>query len=478
MSVRVRFAPSPTGYLHVGGARTALFNWLLAKKDQGCFYLRIEDTDRTRYSEEALRNLIEELKWLGLFWDEGPQVGGAFGPYQQSERLQMYAEAAWKLVEEGKAYPCFCTSERLESLRAQAEANGTAPGYDRHCRDLDLASAKARIEAGEPYVIRFKSPLLGEITFKDALRGAITYTADTLDDLVLLKTDGFPTYHLASVVDDHHMQTSHVLRGEEWIPSTPKHALLYQALGWEAPEFVHLPVILAPGGGKLSKRKGAASVFDHRDMGILPEALFNFLALLGWNPGDDREIMTPEEIISAFSLDRLSLKSAVWDPEKLAWMNAQYMAKSTPERLAPFLIEAASAQGLDLSTMDPTKLETILLQIRERCKTTLDLFPQAELFFRLPASFEEKDQKKALGKEGWQERLSKISQTLDSLEQWELSSIDQAFHDLVEREGGGFGAWGMPLRFALTHKLGGPNLPEILWILGKEECLSRIAQKL
>lgn len=478
MSVRVRFAPSPTGYLHVGGARTALFNWLLAKKTNGCFYLRIEDTDRTRYSEEALQNLIEELKWMGLFWQEGPQVGGDFGPYQQSERLELYHNAAWKLVEEGKAYPCFCTSERLEQLRAEQEKNGSAPGYDRHCRDLDLATAKARVAAGEAHVIRFKAPLLGEVHFKDALRGSITYTADTLDDLVLLKTDGFPTYHLASVVDDHMMQTTHVLRGEEWIPSTPKHVLLYEALGWQAPEFVHLPVILAPSGGKLSKRKGAASVFDHRDMGILPEALFNFLALLGWNPGDDREIMSQDELIEAFSLERLSLKSAVWDPEKLAWMNAQYIAKSSPERLLPFLLEGAKLAGFDLSSWDQSKLHTIILQVRERCKTTLDLFPQSELFFRLPEQFEEKDQKKALGKEGWQDRLQKISACLAQIENWEISEIDHAFHQLVESEGGGFGAWGMPLRFALTHKLGGPNLPEILWILGKEECQKRIALKL
>jgi glutamyl-tRNA synthetase len=477
MTVRVRFAPSPTGYLHVGGARTALFNWLFAKRMGGQFLLRIEDTDRTRYSEEALTNLLAELKWMGLNWDEGPEIGGPHGPYQQSERLDLYQKAAWELVDAGKAYPCFCSSERLETMRASQEATGTPGGYDRHCRDLDPALAKARAEAGEPFVIRFKTPLSGETHFNDLLRGNITYANETLDDLVLLKTDGFPTYHLASVVDDHAMEITHVLRGEEWIPSTPKHVMLYAAFGWEAPIFVHLPVILSPDGGKLSKRKGAASVFDHKDMGILPHALFNFLALLGWNPGDYREILTLAELCELFDLNRLSLKSAVFDPKKLEWMNGQYLNTASGKELAPFLKEQITAQqalGLE-GTWTDLQIESAAHLVRERCKSLLDLYPQSSFLFGLPSTWDEKDQKKAL-KEGWQERLTLIQNTLSAVseEAWTVSELDSAFHALVEAHGGAFGQWGPVLRFALTRKMGGPGLPETMAWLGRAESLARL----
>ncbi|MCL6615308.1 MAG: glutamate--tRNA ligase, partial [Firmicutes bacterium] len=292
--VRVRFAPSPTGYLHIGGARTAIYDWLLARATGGRFILRIEDTDRTRLVPDALADIIESLHWLGLDWDEGPDVGGQAGHYLQSERLPLYEANAKRLVEEGKAYYCFCTEERLAALRrAQEAAKSETVGYDRHCRDLPRAEVEAAVARGEKAVIRFKMPLEGETTFRDAIRGEITVANKILDDMVLLKSDGFPTYHLAAVVDDHLMGITHVLRGDEWLPSTPRHILLYRAFGWEPPVFAHLPIFLNPsGGGKLSKRHGATSVREYREKGYLPEALFNFLLLLGWHPPDELEIFT------------------------------------------------------------------------------------------------------------------------------------------------------------------------------------------
>ena len=295
--IRVRFAPSPTGYLHVGGARSALFNYLFARRHGGVFILRIEDTDRGRYVEGAVEEIVASLRWLGLDWDEGPDIGGPVGPYAQSERTQLYREHARRLIEGGNAYRCFCTAERLTALREEQEKNKLPLGYDRKCRDLPRADIERLLAGNAPHVIRLKIPAGRTITFTDEIRGSIEYQSDVLDDIVLIKSDGFPTYHMANVVDDHLMGITQVLRGDEWIASTPRHVLLYEAFGWTPPVFAHLPVILAPDGKKLSKRKGAASVMDYKRAGYLPEALFNFLALLGWSPGegDNREKMSKRE---------------------------------------------------------------------------------------------------------------------------------------------------------------------------------------
>jgi len=319
--VRVRFAPSPTGYLHVGGVRTALFDYLLARHTGGEFVLRIEDTDRKRYDPEACREIYESLRWLGLDWDEGPEKGGPYGPYVQSERSALYREHADKLLAGGHAYRCFCTPERLAELHKQQEAAKSAKvGYDRHCRDLPQAEVEKLLAAGTLFTVRFKVPAGRVVAFDDAIRGRIEYRCDLLEDHVLLKSDGYPTYHLAHLVDDHVMQISHVLRGEEWIASTPLHILMYEAFGWTAPVFAHVPVILAREGGKLSKRKGAVSALEYKAEGYLPDAMVNFLALIGWAPGDNREKMSRKELVEAFTLERVSPNS--WTQRPRNWRSA------------------------------------------------------------------------------------------------------------------------------------------------------------
>lgn len=324
MTVIVRFAPSPTGYLHVGGHRTALYNYLFARKHGGRFILRIEDTDQSRYVEGAVENLVKSLRAMGLDWDAGPDKEDEKGPYYQSQRLEIYQREIHRLISTGKAYRCFCSSERLAELRERQLAAGESPGYDGRCRHLDPQEAEKRA-LKEPHVIRMRVPDDGAMTFHDVIRGEITVEFSRVDDQVLMKSDGFPTYHFANVVDDHYMGVTHVIRGEEWLPSLPKHLLLYDDLGWEAPVFAHLPLLLNPDKSKLSKRQGDVAVEDYLAKGYLPQALNNFLALLGWNPGDNREIFSMDELIERFSLDRVNKAGAVFNTEKLDWMNHQYI---------------------------------------------------------------------------------------------------------------------------------------------------------
>ncbi|HEX7510475.1 MAG TPA: glutamate--tRNA ligase, partial [Chitinivibrionales bacterium] len=356
-SVRVRFAPSPTGYLHVGGARTALFNYLFARRHGGTFILRIEDTDRSRFQQGALEEIYKSLEWLGLCWDEGPGKVGACGPYIQSERTELYRQAGQRLIAEGKAYRCFCTPERLTQLRMDQEKNKLPTGYDRLCRLLSAGRVQELLDVNTPFTIRFKNPEPRPVVFNDMIRGAIEYNTSVLDDFVLLKSDGFPTYHLANIVDDHHMNISHVLRGDEWIASTPRHILLYEAMGWTPPLFAHMPVILSADGGKLSKRKGAASVMDYKRGGFLPEALFNFLAFLGWSPGegDQREKMTREELCAAFSIEHISPKAAVFDEKKLEWMNGKYLEEKDSAALLADIIPLLAEKGLIVNESEADK---------------------------------------------------------------------------------------------------------------------------
>jgi glutamyl-tRNA synthetase len=470
--VRVRFAPSPTGYLHVGGARTAIFNWLFARRMGGDFLLRIEDTDQTRYDENALKELIADLKWLGLNWDEGPEVGGPHGPYFQSQRLPLYQAAAKRMVESGHAYPCFCTTERLEELREQQKANNLPPSYDRRCRNLPVDVAAQRVAAGEKHVIRLKAPFHGNTVFKDLIRGVIDYQNRVLDDMVLLKGDGFPTYHLANVVDDHDMQITHVLRGDEWVPSTPRHVLIYQALGWEPPVFCHLPVILAEGGGKLSKRKGAASVGDYRDLGYLPEVMVNFLSLLGWSPGEDLEIMEKDVLIEKFSLERIHPKSAVFDEKKLEWMNGQYFLKRPVEYFMPLVPPLWEKAGLNLGAFSEGYVRRAVELLKDRCKRLPDFVEYGAYFFREPETYDEKNRKKYFG-EGAAELLQALVDDV-SASDFSAADLETRYRAFAERTGRKGGDLIHPTRLAISGMPFGPGLFELMEALGKDAVLRRM----
>jgi len=330
-SVRVRYAPSPTGHPHVGNIRTALFNWLFARHYGGSFIVRIEDTDVARKVEGTVEAILNSLRWLGLDWDEGPGVGGKYGPYFQSQRLDLYREAAERLVSQGDAYYCYCSPRRLEEMRAEQVRRKQPPGYDRHCRQLSQEERAQKEAEGVIPVVRFKIPLEGQVRFTDLIRGEVVFDSNTIDDFVLLKSDGYPTYHLASVVDDHFMEISHVLRAEEWLSSTPRHLLLYQALGFDPPQLAHLPMLRGADRAKVSKRHGAVSIVDYYEQGYLPEAMVNFLALLGWSLDDKTEILSRQELIKNFSLERVSRTAAIFNRDKLDWMNGVYIRSLTAD---------------------------------------------------------------------------------------------------------------------------------------------------
>ena len=473
MTVRVRFAPSPTGFLHVGGARSALFNWLFARKMGGQFLLRIEDTDQTRYNEQALHDLIRDLKWLGLDWDEGPEIGGPHVPYYQSQRLELYKRHSDLLVSKGAAYRCFCTVERLDELRKRQEEQKLPPGYDRHCRDLDLTESDKRAAAGEAHVVRLKTPMTGRTVFNDLVRGEIEYQNHVLDDLVLLKTDGFPTYHLANVVDDHEMAITHVLRGDEWIPSTPRHVLLYQAFGWEHPVFCHLPVILAPGGGKLSKRKGAISVGEYRERGYLPHALFNFLALLGWSPGDEREKMTLQELIDSFTLERIMPKSAAFDETKLEWMNGQYLIETPVDALLGEVRRMLEERGLGPQVVEhPEMLERHVHLLKDRSKRIDELVDTGLYFWKDPDSYEDKAVAKHWGPKT-PDLLRRLLPDLATVE-WNAVALEALYRAKMETEGVKFAELIHPTRLAVSGISFGPGLFELLEALDRSVVLARI----
>ncbi len=470
--VRVRFAPSPTGYLHVGGARTAIFNWLFARHCGGDFLLRIEDTDQTRYDENALRELIADLKWLGLSWDEGPEVGGPHAPYFQSQRLDHYQKYARQLVETGHAYPCFCTPERLDELREQQKLNNLPPGYDRRCRNLPTDVAAQRM-GGEKHIIRLKAPFHGTTTFTDLVRGPIEYQNRVLDDMVLLKGDGFPTYHLANVVDDHLMEITHVMRGDEWIPSTPRHVLIYQALGWEPPVFCHLPVILAEGGGKLSKRKGAASVGDYRDLGYLPEAMVNFLSLLGWSPGEDLEFMEKDVLIERFALERVHPKSAVFDERKLEWLNGQYFLVRSPEYFLPLLKPLWEKAGLDVASVPESYLVQCIALLKDRSKRLTDFVEFGKFFFQEPESYDEKARKKYFVP-GAEELLETLANAVETLADFSAQALEACYRDIAERTGRKAADLIHPTRLAISGLPFGPGLFELMAVLGRERIVRRL----
>jgi len=475
--VRVRIAPSPTGYFHIGSARTALFNWLFARHHGGKFIVRVEDTDRSRYNAEAVPDMIASLRWLGLDWDEGPEAGGEYGPYYQSQRLDIYRHHADQLLAQDLAYKCYCSPQRLAALREEQRKNKLDVGYDRHCRNL-TATQRAEYEAqGIQPVIRFKAPLAGETSFTDVLYGTITVENKSLDDLVLLKSDGFPTYHLAVVVDDHLMAISHIMRGDEWLPSVPKHILLYQAFGWKPPVFAHLPLILAPTGkGKLSKRHGGVEIREFRRQGYLPEAMVNYLARLGWSYDDKAEIFDREGLIRYFDLTGINNSPARFSYERLEWMNAYYIRHLAPGDLAQRLVPFMAASGFDVTAADLLPLVPL---IQERLKTLADVVAWTDFFFQDDLSY---DAQLLIGKKMTAAEslaaLRRARDTLAELPEFTAEGLEQPLRDLATQLGLKAGQLFGIVRVAVTGKKVAPPLFETLVLLGRERCLRRMDRAL
>jgi len=471
--VRVRFAPSPTGYLHVGGLRTALYNYLFAQRSGGKLILRIEDTDRARRVEGAMENLISTLGWAGVHYDEGPDRPGPFGPYIQSQRLDIYYHHAKELVEKGKAYHCFCSPERLEELRARQTAAKERAAYDRHCRDLNKDEVESRLRSGERNVIRMKVPLSGELTFNDLIRGDVSIAYDVLDDQVLLKSDGFPTYHLAVVVDDHLMEISHVIRGEEWLPSTPKHILLYQFFGWELPKFAHLPLLLNPDKSKLSKRQGDVAVEDYRAKGYLKEAIINFIAFLGWNPGDEREIFMMDELIKEFTLERVGKSGAVFNVEKLDWLNFQHLRKKPDGEVLGMLREYLAGSSFAGTKFADQYLISVITAMRERASFIKDFVEKCPYFYQAPDHYDPDVVKKRWKPESHQQ-LQLLADKFTGLTSPVKEDYEAALHLVAEELNVKQSDLIHPLRLAVSGMGAGPGLYDILIILGKDEVIRRI----
>lgn len=479
-SVRVRMAPSPTGYLHVGNARTAVFNWLFARHSGGTFILRVEDTDRSRFVPGAIEVMLDTLRWLGLDYDEGPEIGGPFGPYVQSERLPLYQEHAERLIGSGHAYRCYCTEERLAAVREEQQRNRQPTGYDRHCRTLTSEQQREREASGLPSVVRFAVPLEGATSFTDMVRGEVTYRNEQLNDFVMLKSDGFPTYHLAVVVDDHLMEISHIIRADEWISSTGNHILLYDAFGWTPPLYAHGSTILAPDRSRLSKRHGATAVLEFRDMGIVPEALLNYLALLGAAYSGDREVYSATELVEVFDIPRLHATPAIFDRQKLEWMNGHYInhilsMEDVTERCLPHLLEA----GLVTDETPPAYLQGVIALVKERLKLLPEVVELTDFFFREPEpGAEELTGKKKLSPEEAGVALSRAEAVLSEVESWDdvatESEMEQRLRALGADLGLKTGPFFMTLRVAITGREQSPGLTETMRVLGKERTLDRL----
>ncbi|MCK8481755.1 glutamate--tRNA ligase [Psychroserpens algicola] len=492
--VRVRFAPSPTGPLHIGGVRTALFNYLFAKKHKGTFVLRIEDTDQNRYVEGAEDYIVASLNWCGIPFDEGVGKNEKFGPYRQSERKHLYKQYADDLIEKGHAYYAFDTAETLDFHRKDHEAKGKTFIYNWHNRlklsnslSLSEAEVKAKLEAGEDYVIRFKSPQDETLHLQDIIRGHITIDTNILDDKVLFKSDGMPTYHLANIVDDHLMEISHVIRGEEWLPSLALHYQLYNAFGWEAPQFAHLPLILKPTGkGKLSKRDGDKLGFPvfplewtdpktgdvsrgYKEDGYFAEAMVNFLAFLGWNPGTEQEIFSVDELVDAFELERVNKAGARFDPDKIKWFNHHYMQEQDNYNLA------LAFQNIkpELVEIDSQYIEMVIALIKERATFAGDFWDLSHYFFVAPSEFDEKAFKKAI-KDDTVTLLTKVKELVESVEDFTVENLQNTVKGWITSNDIGFGKVMMPLRLALVGALQGPDVFDIIYMIGKTETLKRI----
>ncbi len=474
-SVRVRFAPSPTGALHVGGLRTALFNWVFARQQGGTFILRLEDTDRERYVPGSEDAIFQALDWLDLTPDEGPRQGGPHAPYIQSERLVTYQAAARELVARGSAYECFCTRDRLDALRAEQSRRKEAPRYDRLCRDLTAADRADKHAANHPCVIRLAVLEAGTIEADDLIRGHLTFSLATLDDTVLLKSDGFPTYHLANVVDDHAMGITHIIRAEEWLPSLPKHLFLYQAFGWTPPLFAHLSLLLGTDRSKLSKRHGDVSVQEFIAKGYLPEAMFNYLALLGWNPGDDRELFSREELIKLFSLERVQPSGAVFDRTKLDWMNLQYLKALPDETFAQRCIAALAHQYPQVNTRPPTWRMALVSALRDRIHRFDEAVTSLHFVFHTPSYdtslLVPKKGSATAAKHGLVAAHNALVAIAD--QDWTVDRVRSSLQSAVT-EVGESAAVLWPTRIAVTGLRASPPVYESVALLTKAEVLNRL----
>ena len=468
MTVRTRIAPSPTGDPHVGTAYIALFNYCFARKHGGSFVLRIEDTDQTRSAPEYEEAIMQALRWLDIQWDEGPDVGGPVGPYRQSERKEIYQEHVQMLLDRGEAYRCFCTAERLTKMREERMGKAKTLGYDGHCRQLTEEQVQTHVENGETFVVRLKMATEGETIIPDRLRGEVRYPNDQSDDQVLLKSDGYPTYHLANVVDDHLMGITHVIRAEEWIPSTPKHLRLYEAFGWQHPEFIHMPLLRNLDKSKISKRKNPVSIDYYKRIGIFPEAMRNFLALMGYSLGEDREKFSLDELVDAFDIDRVSLGEPVFDVEKLYWLNGIYLRDMSPEELAKRVIEHQFDAGF---------IGQIVPLIQERIRRLDEFLPKTSFFF---ASELEYDSALLQGKKMTAAEMiplfEKLADDLDAERDWSRERIEVVLREFGEKNELKARAYFMPVRIAITGRQASPGLFESMEVIGKPLCQARMRE--
>jgi len=496
--VRVRFAPSPTGPLHIGGVRTALYNYLFARKNNGKMILRIEDTDQKRFVKGAQEYILKSLEWAGIEFDEGVHKGGPYAPYRQSERKELYVQYAQQLIDSGFAYYAFDTAEELEELRKRLETekasntsySASSRGKMKNSLTLSEEEVKAKIDAGDPYVIRYKMPENEMVNFTDIIRGDVSVNTSTLDDKVLFKSDGMPTYHLANIVDDHLMKISHVIRGEEWLPSLPLHFLLYKAFGWEAPEFAHMPLTLKPDGkGKLSKRDGDRLGFPvfpmewknpasgeissgYKESGYFADAFINILAFLGWNPGTEQEIFSMEELIESFSLERVNKAGSRFDPEKAKWYNHQYLQKKSDQELTQLFRPILDEKGIEASD---EFVRNVIGLVKERVNFVKEIWDQSIFFFEAPQEYDAK-----MAKKRWKENTSEILQSLvvelNKLKDYSLENIETCIKAFLEQKELGMGQVMTPLRLALVGSGMGPGVMDIMELLGKDEVEARISR--
>lgn len=499
-AIRVRFAPSPTGFLHIGGARTALFNWLFARHHKGAFILRIEDTDEVRSTEESVSGILESMKWLGLDWDEGPiemgqlraqgselkdiseskalssELGarGAYGPYFQMQRLSGYQAACDELIKKGMAYPCYCTSEEVEKMRELALLAKRPPKYDGRCRNLSTDDRKAKEAEGRKKSIRFKTPTIGETRFTDLIHGAKVFENALMEDFVILKTSGVPTYNFACVVDDHHMEISHVIRGDDHLSNTPRQLLVYESLGWKRPEFAHLAMILGSDGSRLSKRHGATSVTEYRDAGYLPDALLNYLALLGWGTEDSQQLFTPQDMKDKFEIERCGKSPATFDPAKLLWMNGEYIRKKTAKELGdlakPFFTNKA------MSAIASSAYEAAVMLELEKVKLLSDVPKLTDFLLWDEYEYREEAVHKVLKAEGAMGIVDELAKRLAVLDPFDVPGIEALCKTLAKDKGVKNGAIFHPLRVSVSGRTEGPSLWHMVEYLGKTRTLERMAR--